>query len=152
EPYNPITWRGLKYWADTNKLQLQQVHIDVPNNVKRNDDNKIVIGYDPRMPRDASTAWLIYGAVKASWQGDEFKKHFPQETKYRHSLDEEAAALATAATLLSENGKDKKKKSSSDAKDPNLVLLARLHDAKMIEPYVLLSAPDDGIAADYAAY
>jgi tetratricopeptide (TPR) repeat protein len=33
EPYNPITWRGLQYWATANKLQLKRVHVDTPNNV-----------------------------------------------------------------------------------------------------------------------
>ena len=46
----------------------------------------------------------------------------------------------------------KKKKVSSAPKDPNLILLLKLYQAKMIEPYVLLNAADDGIARDYANY
>lgn len=56
--------------------------------------------------------------------------------------------MKTAASVL---GGGKKKK-QDPAKDPNLVLLQRLSDAQMFEPYVLLSAPDQGIAADYEAY
>ena len=43
-------------------------------------------------------------------------------------------------------------KKSNAAADPDIVLLKRLYDATMIEPYVLLSAPDREIAADCAAY
>jgi hypothetical protein len=46
----------------------------------------------------------------------------------------------------------KKKKATSAPKDPNLVLVLKLYQAKMIEPYVLLNAADDGIAQDYPGY
>ena len=37
-------------------------------------------------------------------------------------------------------------------KDPDVSTLLKLHQAGMIEPYVLLNAADEGIAQDYAAY
>ena len=37
-------------------------------------------------------------------------------------------------------------------KNPDLVTLLRLQRAGMIEPYVLLSAADEGIAQDYPEY
>ena len=154
EPYNPITWRGLQYWARINKLELKRVHIDVPNTVTRKDDKNINITIDPSWPEEVSAVWLTYSLAKASWQGDEFKKHFPQEKQYRHSLAEEADALSTAATVWTEAGESdkKKKKASSPPKDPNLILLLKLYQAKMLEPYVLLNAADEGIARDYPAY
>jgi len=153
EPYNPITWRGLKSWADVNKLELKRVHIEVPNNVTQKDAKNITITIDPKAPEEASSAWLFYGLSKASWRGDEFKKQFPQEKQYRHSLPEEAGALSTAAAVLTETkASDKKKKASSLPKDPNLLLLLKLKQANMIEPYVLLNAADEGIAQDYAGY
>jgi tetratricopeptide (TPR) repeat protein len=154
EPYNPITWRGLEYWASSNKVQLSHVHIDTPNNVSQTGEKNITITMDPKAPQESSTVWLTYGLVKASWRGDEFKKHFPQEKQYRHSLDEEAEALTLAATVWSEgNEADKKKKKAAlPPKDPSLILLLKLYQAKMIEPYVLLNAADQGIAQDYAGY
>ncbi len=152
EPYNPITWRGLKYWADTNKLELKRVHIDVPNNVTQKDEKNITITIDPKGPEETSSAWLIYGLSKANWHGEEFKKHFPEEKQYRHSLLEEADALTAAATVWTESSSDPKKKVSSTPKDPNLITLLKLHQANMIEPYVLLNAADEGIAQDYAGY
>jgi tetratricopeptide (TPR) repeat protein len=151
EPYNPITWRGLEYWARVNKLELNRVHIAVPNTVTRKDENNINIAIDPSWPEDVSSAWLMYSIAKANWQGDEFKKHFPQEKQYRHSLQEEVDSLSMAATVWTESGQ-KNKKAASPPKDPNLALLLKLYQAKMLEPYVLLNAADEGIARDYASY
>jgi tetratricopeptide (TPR) repeat protein len=154
EPYNPITWRALQGWAAANKLQLKRVHVDTPNNVSQTGEKNITITMDPKEPEETSTLWLSYGLAKAKWRSDEFRKQFPSEKQYRHSLAEEADALTTAATVWTElNESNKKKKKSSPApKDPTLILLLKLYQAKMIEPYVLLNAADDGIARDYDDY
>jgi hypothetical protein len=80
---------------------------------------------------------------------EKFKKTFPSETQYRHSLAEEADSLRAAASVAESNSKKSKNVATAD---PDIALLVRIYDAKMIEPYVLLSAPDQGIAADYVAY
>jgi tetratricopeptide (TPR) repeat protein len=154
EPYNPISWRALQAWATTTKLQLKRVHLDVPNNVSQTGEKNITVTIDPNGPEETSSIWLMYGLTKATWHGDEFKKHFPKEKQYRHSLAEEANALTAAATVWTEvNESDKKKKKASSVpKDPNLILLLKLYQAKMIEPYVLLNAADEGIAQDYPGY
>jgi tetratricopeptide (TPR) repeat protein len=154
EPYNPITWRALQAWATTNKLQLKRVHVDTPNNVSQTGEKNITITVDPKASDETSTFWLSYGLAKVKWRGDEFKKQFPAEKQYRHSLAEEAEALTMAATVWTEvnESEKKKKKASSPPKDPNLILLLKLYQAKVIEPYVLLNAADDGIAQDYPAY
>lgn len=154
EPYNPITWRGLQYWARINKLELKRVRIDVPNSVTKKDEKNINITIDPSWPEDVSSAWMGYSLAKAKWQGDEFKKHFPEEKQYRHSLAEEADCLGLAATVWTEvsDSDKKKKKASSPPKDPSLILLLKLYQAKMLEPYVLLNAADKGIAQDYEGY
>jgi tetratricopeptide (TPR) repeat protein len=154
EPYNPITWRALQGWATTNKLQLKRVHVDTPNNVSQTGEKNITINIDPNAPEETSSIWLMYGLTKANWHGDEFKKHFPAEKQYRHSLAEEADALTMAATVWTEGNEadKKKKKAGSIPKDPNLILLLKLYQAKMIEPYVLLNAADEGIAQDYPGY
>jgi len=154
EPYNPISWRALQGWASTNKLQLKRVHVDTPNNVSQTGEKNITITMDPKEPEETSSIWLMYGLTKVKWHSDEFKKQFPSEKQYRHSLAEEADALTTAATVWTEmNESDKKKKKASAApKDPNLILLLKLYQAKMIEPYVLLNAADNDIARDYDGY
>jgi len=148
EPYNPISWRALQGWATTNKLQLKRVHVDTPNNVSQTGEKNITITLDPKAPAETSTLWLSYGLTKAKWHGDAFKKQFPEEKQYRHSLAEETDALTAAATVWTEVNEKKK----AAPKDTNLILLLKLYEAKMIEPYVLLNAADEGIAQDYARY
>ena len=154
EPYNAISWRGLQQWAAANKLQLTPVHINTPNSVSQKDDTHININIDPNQSKDAMSVWLIYSMSRARWRGDDFKKRFPEEKVYRHSLPEESEALSVAATVLLENSgnKDKKKKKSELPKDPDLALLLRLSSSNMIDPYVLLSAADEGISRDYDSY
>jgi tetratricopeptide (TPR) repeat protein len=149
-PYDQITWRALQAWAQANHLQLNRLHIDTPQNVSAEDPAHISITMDSKQKGNTLAAWLIYSLIKAGWQGDEFKKHFPGEANYRHSLEEETEALTAAAETLA--GDDKKKKALPPPKDPNLALLLKVYQAGMIEPYVLLSAPDEGISKDYPAY
>jgi tetratricopeptide (TPR) repeat protein len=149
EPYNPITWRGLQQWATAAKVQLIRVFIQPPNTVSKKDEKNIAITVDPNLKGDTAAAWMMYSMVQASWRGDEFKKHFPEEKAYRHSLAEESAALTGAAKVWIELAE---KKPSETSDDPNLVLLLKLYRAEMIEPYVLLNGADQGISQDYAAY
>jgi tetratricopeptide (TPR) repeat protein len=155
EPYNPITWRGLDQWARSNRVTLNEVHINAPvDSVSQQDDKKIHITMDPSQPTDTSAVWLAYSMGRASWRMKEFKKHFPDEKEYRHSLAEETDALTMAAKVCEElvASNAKKSKSSALPKDPDMLLLLKLSQAKMIEPYVLLNAADAGIAQDYDAY
>jgi len=154
EPYNTITWRALQQWAAANKLQLNPVHINTPNSVSQKDDTHININIDPNQSKDAMSVWLIYSMSRAKWRGDDFKKRFPEEKVYRHSLPEESEALSVAATVLLENSgkKDKKRNRSELPKDPDLALLLKLSSSNMIDPYVLLSAADEGISHDYESY
>lgn len=155
EPYNRITWRGLDQWARSNHLTLTIININVPRNaVSQTADKKIHINVDPGKPENTTAVWLAYSMKRALWQGEEFKKHFPQEKQYRHSMEEEAEALTTAANVCLELAQSDATKGNSSSRptDPDLLLLLRLHRAKMIEPYVLLNAADEGIAQDYDAY
>jgi hypothetical protein len=87
--------------------------------------------------------------VHIQWQKEEFKKHFPDAKEYRHSLPEESQALNVAALGISNDSKKQKKPPT----DPDLALLLKLYDAKMLGPYVLISAPDRDIATyDYVPY
>jgi tetratricopeptide (TPR) repeat protein len=154
EPYNAITWRGLQEWARANKVQLNPIHINTPNSVSQKDDTHININIDPNQSKNAMSVWLVYSMSRAKWRGDDFKKRFPEEKAYRHSLPEESEALNVAATVLLESSgkKDKNKKKSELPKDPDLALLLKLSSSNMIEPYVLLSAADEGISHDYESY
>ena len=148
-PYSQVTWRALNYWATSNKLQLNRPHINTPAASNKDGQTNITLNMNDKGGIPASTAWIIYSGVHVQWQKEEFKKHFPDAKEFRHSLAEEAQALNVAALGVSNDSKKQKKPPA----DPDLALLVKLFDAKMIEPYVLLSAPDRDIALnDYAPY
>jgi hypothetical protein len=93
----------------------------------------------------------MYGISRAAYQTQSFKKDYPNEPKYRHTLKEEADALSLAATAI--DNKDGKKKNKNAAQLPeDLAALLRLKEAGLIEPYVLLNVPDNDIAKDYEPY
>jgi tetratricopeptide (TPR) repeat protein len=144
EPYNPMVWRELHAWATLNHTKIDLLYIGVPAPSK----NPSVVN---QQAPDVSSVWEAYGTVKARWQnGSEFKKRFPKE-EYRHSLPEESEALTTAAKVL-EKLKSDKKLAGLIASDKSLTLLLKLQQAGLIEPYVLFSLGDAGIAHDYDGF
>ncbi|MBS1839252.1 MAG: tetratricopeptide repeat protein [Acidobacteria bacterium] len=150
-PYNQATWRALNYWANSNKLQLTPVHINAASKDAKESNKGVQINIDPKSSSDemafALTVWMIYSGTRDDWTKERFKKQFPKEAQYRHSLAEESDALSEAAKMLPQSVQ------ARDLRDPSLALLKRVYDAKMIEPYILISAPDRDIALnDYVPY
>jgi tetratricopeptide (TPR) repeat protein len=146
EPYNKIVWREVRAWATINKTAFNIVYARIPLPPKD----------DPAAARkesaDLSFAWRTYYSVKSDWKsGGRFEKQFPQEAEYRHSLPEESEALAAAAKVLEKLKEDKKTAKLLTA-DPAAGLLLKLHEAGLVDAYVLFSLGDDGIAKDYFAY
>jgi hypothetical protein len=154
EPYNRSPRMGLQQWAEHNKVQFHVLQINPGSSVKT-EAGKTTITIDAGnlkgdKDEDGSSAWLMYGMSRALWQGEKFKKEFPNEPKYRHTLKEEAEALSGVAKVAAEvmsSKKNKKKKMQ-----PDLAELVRLDEAGMLESYILLFRPDEGIAQDYEAY
>ena len=150
-PYSQVTWRALNYWATSNKLQLTMARINTPSRDAKENKKGVQINIDPKSsPNELAfslSVWMIYSGARDDWSKDKFKTNFPRETQYRHSLAEESDALSQAAKMLPQSAQAK------DLQDPSLALLKRLADAKMLEPYVLISAPDRDIASnDYVPY
>ena len=88
----------------------------------------------------------MYSLARASYQGDEFKKNFPSEKEYRHTLKEEDAALSMVANSL------KEQKTKPEDLDESLRNLAEINNAGMLDCWILLSGADEGIIQDYDAY
>lgn len=148
-PYSQVTWRALNYWATSNKVQLNKLHINTPATESKDGQTHVTLSLDSKGGLPAGMVWIVYSGTRAQWQKEEFKKHFPDAKEYRHSLAEETQALSIAALGVSNDSKKSKKPPT----DSDLALLLRLYDAKMIEPYVLISAPDRDIATnDYVPY
>jgi tetratricopeptide (TPR) repeat protein len=145
EPYNKMVWREIRAWAIINKTAFNLVYVGIPLPPRGN----------PAAARidapELSSAWQTYYAMKSEWKnGRRFAKQFPQEAEYRHSLPEESEALTAAAKTL--------EKLKADTKTARLVadnpaaLLLNLHEAGLMDPYVLFSLGDEEIAKDYVAY
>jgi Flp pilus assembly protein TadD len=146
EPYNKIVWREIRAWALINNTEFNLVYLPIPLAAK-DSIQTATSGQPPQL----LSAWRAYHAVIAEWRkGGKFAKQFPQET-YRHSLPEESEALTAVAGVLQTLRQDKE---SAELVTGNTVagLLLKLYEADLIDPYVLFSLGDDGIARDYKAY
>jgi tetratricopeptide (TPR) repeat protein len=139
EPYNKIVWREIRAFAIVNNTAFTLVYAPIP--LPKIDDTAPI-----------SSAWRTYYSVREGWErGDKFHKQFPLEPEYRHSLPEESEALTAMAKVL-EKLKQDKKTAALVTSDTVAGLLLRLQQAGALEPYVLFSLGDDGIAKDYIAY
>jgi tetratricopeptide (TPR) repeat protein len=151
EPYNRRSWMGLLQWGEHYRVQLTHPRIEPQSSVSPLKDDKMTITIDPKSlgkTDDGSSAWMMYGLTRAAWATDKFAKEFPNEKQYRHSLREEAEALGSVAVLVKQQTKEGKVKRL----DMMLENLIKLHEQGLVEAYVLLARPDEGIARDYAAY
>ena len=151
EPYNRLARAGFVNWGDKVRVPLAHPRVDIPTNVTSKDkgttitlDANIFGGKDDKK-NGAAAAWMTYGLIRASWQS-EFAKQYPNEKTYRHSLKEEVAALRGALEAVQNQKVDPKNE------DPSIKVLRKLNKEGLLEPFILLALPDDGIAADFAAY
>jgi tetratricopeptide (TPR) repeat protein len=154
-PYERYTWEnGLFRWANAKAVRLGHPKIDVQSSVSPLKDNKMTITIDPKAMEktdDGSAAWMMYGIFRAAWSTnnyEKFKKEYPSEKVYRHSLREEADALRAVLTSVRSQQKDGKVKQLSK----DLQLLMQIEEAGLLEAYVLFARTDEGIAQDYVEY
>jgi tetratricopeptide (TPR) repeat protein len=145
EPYNRMVWREIRAWAIINNTAFNLVYVGIPLSHKT--DQAASAGES----LDIASAWEAYYSVKSEWKKTpRFQKQFPQEPKYRHSLAEESEALTTAAKILEKLKADTK--TAGLVADNPAALLLNLHQAGLIDPYVLFSLGDEDIAKDYLPY
>src|SRR5215813_2045882 len=150
-PYTGLPWQFLTNWAKLNQIELSHPRIDIPtSSVQKKDDQNISIFVNPSEKKDGSDAWMIYSIGRAAWMTKKFSDAYPNEKQYRHSLLEESNALRiTAESVLTQLKEGKLKENSLDVSIANLL---KLHRDGLIEVYVLVARPDEGIARDYAEY
>jgi tetratricopeptide (TPR) repeat protein len=153
-PYEPYTWEnGLFRWANAKLVRLGHPKIEVRSSFSEK-DGKSTVTLDPSAGEkdgDGSAAWAAYGLTRAAWalnDHERFRKEYPGEKKYRHSLREEADALRGVVEAVRNQQKEGKVKQLSK----DLQLLLQLEEAGLLEAYVLFARPDEGIAQDYAEY
>jgi tetratricopeptide (TPR) repeat protein len=152
EPYSKLAWQGIEQWAQVEKAVLLAPKIDRPagptvDAKNPNSVNVLIdIGTIDEKKDPGASSWMMYSLMRGGYHGDLFKKNFPDEKQYRHSLREEDTAL----TAVAESIKDKKIK--RDKLDESLRNLVDLTNDGMLDCWILISAADQGIAQDYAAY
>lgn len=145
EPYNQRAWVGLIQWAQVNSVSLSHPRIAPPN---QEADANFVIEPKALKSEDGSMNWMLYKKERDGWNEKRFAREFPKEKIYRHSLLEEAQALRAVAEAASKDLKTGKVR----ALDPALTTLVKLNEEGLLEAYILLARPDEGIAQDYEAY
>ncbi len=149
EPYNRFAGAGLVQWAQATQTKIAHPQIDIPTNITFDEKGDAKINLDASAllgPKDdGSFAWLSYGIARSSWRKEKFAKTFPNEKTYRHSLPEEVDALRSVISMATT---DKRTKNLN----PSLAKLKKLDEAGLLEAYILLSRPDEGIAQDHPAY
>jgi tetratricopeptide (TPR) repeat protein len=152
EPYSRLAWQGMRQWAQLEKAVLMAPKIERPAGpvVDPKKPNTINITIDPAMTDEKTHpggyAWTGYSLARASFRGDEFKKVFPDEKEYRHSLKEEDTALSAVAQIVKDGH------IAPEMLDESLRNLVELNDAGMLDCWILINGADNGIAQDYDAY
>jgi tetratricopeptide (TPR) repeat protein len=148
-PYARASWVGIVQWAQRQNLTLTHPRIASPNAMTdKEGKTNITIDSDSLNAKDGRQHWMLYEMSRQAWKVATFKEKFPSEKEYRHTLQEEAESLGMVAQFVAEDVKKKKIKQL----DPALASLLKLHEAGLIEAFVLLAKPDAGIAKDYEAY
>jgi tetratricopeptide (TPR) repeat protein len=152
EPYDRLAWQGITQWAELEKAVVLAPKIDrpAPPAVDAKKPNTINITIDPAMTDEkkhpGAASWMIYSLVRAKYHGDDFKKKFPDEKEYRHTLMEEDEALSGVVTVM------KERKVNLNKLDESLNNLVELNNAGMLDCWILINGADQGIAQDYDAY
>ena len=154
EPYNRTAYNGLVQWAQRNAVSLSHPVITQPDPTMKSstdDKNQTTIVVDPKaldLKQGPAHYWSFYDLTRAAYPAT-FKKEYPNEPRYRHSLKEEASALRVVAQMVAGDLDSGKLKSVDDKSLANLL---KLHQANLIEAYVLFARPDEGVSKDYAEY
>ena len=149
EPYNRFARAGLVQWGNATQTKLAHPEIDIPTNVKFDEKGDAQINLDASAllggKDDGSFAWIAYGGTRSKWHKEQFAKTFPNEKVYRHSLPEEADALRSVVRVATVDNKTKTLSTS-------LTRLKKLDEQGLLEAYILMARPDEGIVKDHPAY
>ncbi len=151
EPYNRPPWSALRQWADRTNQPFNAIILENKSSVKTEGTKSTLTLDEHALKQDSAelAGWTAYGGMRTTWQQEKFKKEFPAESKYRHSLKEEAEALDTMVKVLAPDAVSQKK---AEKLDPSLLALIQIDREGLLEPFVLLNRADREIALDFPAY
>ena len=151
EPYNRPPWSALRKWADRVNQPFNAIILENKSSAKT-EGGKTTVTIDEHALQQGSAetaGWIAYSGTRTAWQQQKFKKEFPSEPTYRHSLKEEAEALDTMVKVLAPEAGSQKK---AEKLDPALLALIQIDREGLLEAFVLLNRADRQIALDYPSY
>ncbi|HEX8638298.1 MAG TPA: tetratricopeptide repeat protein [Pyrinomonadaceae bacterium] len=146
EPYSRFALNGMLQWGETTNTRMAHPRVEVPES-KTGADGKTAttINVNP-LADDGSMAWIGYTATRAEWRERKFAKTFPAEKTYRHTLQEEAEALRSVIKIANET------KAKTKTLNPQIETLMKLDRDGLLEAFIIMAMPDEGIALDQPAY
>lgn len=145
-PYSRLPREALSHYARVTRKSLNSPKVDqIPGNVSIK-NGEIAIEVDPSNGALA----MAYAIGRAGWLAEQSEKYFAKSAKPRHSLYEECAGLRLIITTADEIPPEKDEK--PEKLRPSIAVLKSLEKAGLLEAFVLLDRPDEGIAQDYEAY
>jgi len=140
EPYNRFTTAGLVQWARATKNTLAHPNVEIPTDLEFDEKGDAQL-------TDIDPVVIVYAATRSAWHKEKFRQTFPNASRYRHTLAEEADALRSV--IASATAKSSAK---TDAADPSLLRLKKLDNEGLLEAYILLARHDAGIRQDHPSY
>lgn len=150
QPYIRPPWTALRKWADRTNQPFNAILLQNKSSAKNSADQAAQLDDQPLQEGTPETAgWSAYNTTRQAWQRGKFKREFPNEASYRHTLKEEAEALDAMVTVLAPDAASLKK---AEKLDPSLFALIQVDHDGLLEPFVLLNRANPEIAQDYPAY
>jgi tetratricopeptide (TPR) repeat protein len=144
EPYSDLALSGLVQWGRVTGTRLAHPKFSIPEfKIDEKGKSNSTINMN-MLADDGSMAWIGYSATRSEWYEKKFAKTFPNEKKYRHTLQEEVEALRSVIKIA----KDVKGKN----KNEEFERLMKLDQEGLLESFVLLAIADEGISQDYPEY
>ena len=152
EPYNSYATSGIVQWSKATNTRLAHPRMDIPKfEIGEDGKAKSTISLSSLFGDEedpAALSWIGYTATRTEWHEKKYAATFPDAKQYRHTLIEEAEALRSVIEIAKElQGKKKKKKIGTQFRT-----LIELDEKGLLEAYILLAIPDNGIAQDHAGY
>ena len=151
EPYNRPPWSALRQWAGRVNQPFNAILLENKSSAKTEGGKTTVTIDEHSLKQDSPEAagWIAYSGTHVIWQQGKFKKEFPGESAYRHSLKEETEALDTMVKVLAPEAASQRK---AEKLDPSLLALIQIDHEGLLESFVLLNRADREIALDFPAY
>jgi tetratricopeptide (TPR) repeat protein len=144
EPYSRFSVNGILQWGQITGTRLGHPKIDVPKiEIGADGKAKSTLNINP-LNDDGGMAWMSYITTREQWKNEKFKKAYPAEKEYRHSVAEEADALRSVVKLA--------KTLKAKQPNPQFQAIEAMDKDGLLEAYILMAIPTEGIAGEHPAY